>query len=94
MPQQTPKATHPWRNWVGPSNMARVKKEEGEREEEKTKGLKSVKVFLGEIVESWETVEISTYCYGREGRYKLTELPQGKIAAWLSGMLRRNYYTE
>lgn len=91
MPYQVPKANHPWRNWVGPRDQSKTESVLP-KEEKKSNGLKPIQVFLTEITQSWDTVEITTFSYGREGRYKLSELPQDKIAAWLSGLLRRNYY--
>ena len=82
MGYQVPKANHPWRQYA---NRPRT-----EGEEEK-KHLKPVRVFLTEIVESWDDVKIVTSSYNQEGEYKLGELSQTKIAAWLAGVLKRNY---
>lgn len=93
MPFQIPREDHPWRSWKGDPEKARTARETAVAEEAavESKGLKPVKVFLEEIVSSWSEVEVITSAYGREGRYRLSELPQSKIAAWISGILRRNY---
>jgi hypothetical protein len=80
MGYQVPKADHPWREY----NRTKAKKEE----ENKNKPLR---IFLTEIVESWDEVKVVTSVYNREGEYSLKELPQTKIAAWLAGILKRNY---
>lgn len=80
---QVPKADHPWRQYA---NRPRANGEVEEKEH-----LKPVRVFLTEIVENWEEVKVVTSVYNQEGEYKLMELPQTKIAAWLAGVLKRNY---
>ena len=77
MPYQKPRADHPWK-----TNKSFM---------EDTKKIKPVKTFLVEIIESWEKVDIITNAYGREGRFNLNELSEKKKAAWLAGVLRRNY---
>lgn len=81
MPWQKPKANHPWRRYKDKKIVL----------EKENKGIKPVRLFLTEIVESWNRVEIITSAYGKEDRFKLTDLPQRKVAAWLAGILRRNY---
>lgn len=88
MGYQVPKADHPWRRY---KDRFDDKGDELEKLKQKEKKVKPVKKFLSEIVESWESVEVVTNVYGREGRFNLTELPQEKIAAWIAGMLKRNY---
>ncbi len=80
MGHQIPKANHPWRQYPN--------KLRGEKKERKSKPLRK---FLREVVVSWENVEITTSTYSGEGRYNLTELSDKKVAAWLMGILRRNY---
>lgn len=82
MPFQVPKKDHPWRRYKDRKTPS--------FETEKGK-VKPIRVFLREIVEAWDRVEVYTSAFGRDDRFKLTELPQQKIAAWLSGILRRNY---
>ena len=86
MPYQKPKADHPWRQYAN----RKVEKKPGEEEEPKEK-IKTIRVFLTEIVEDWDSVTIVTSNWNRTGEFKLGELPQKKIAAWLSNLLRRNY---
>lgn len=81
MPYQKPKDNHPWkRGFVRES----VEKTDNPK-------VKKVKFLIKEIAESWETMEVVTYSYGREGRYKLDELSQSKQAAWLVNLLKRGY---
>ena len=78
---QKPKEDHPWKRAFKPV----------EEIEEKKKNVKSMRIFIQEISESWDTIEIITTAYGREDRFRLEELPQSKQAAWLAGILKRNY---
>jgi len=78
---QIPKADHPWRQYP---NKAR------ENPEEKNE-VKSLRKFLMEVALSWDKVEITTSSYVGMGRYHLSELSDRKVAAWLMGILRRNY---
>lgn len=83
MPYQKPRADHPWRTGIRPGY---------EPKEEKVKPkIKPVRILIKEISTSWDTIEITTYAYGKEGRYKLGELPETRQAAWLAGLLKRNY---
>ncbi len=76
---QIPSPSHPWRQYAN-------------RPREKQKRTsKPLKKFLREIIVSWESVEVTTSTYSGVGRYNLTELSDKKIAAWLMGILRRNY---
>ena len=98
MPYQVPRVDHPWRQYKVWFDKGIRKKLQGQDEEIKEKeakeDLKPIRQFLGEIVESWERIEIFTYCYGREDNFTLKSLPQYKIAAWLAGILKRNYGQE
>lgn len=80
MTHQIPKASHPWRQYA---NRPRGKKQK--------KTAKPLRRFLREVVVSWDNVEITTSSYTGVGRYNLTELSDKKVAAWLMGILRRNY---
>ena len=84
MAYQKPKATHPWKR----PYKANLTKEAMAPVKNKSKPLRT---FLFEVVESWEEVEVFTTAYGANQHYKLKELPQAKQAAWLAGILRRNY---
>ena len=85
MPQYTPKENHPWRNY-------------GNRPKVKTNGhtepkvaIKKLRLFLTEIVESWETMEIEVeHGGGIEKRY-LGEIPDSKVAAWLANLIKSSY---
>lgn len=82
MGYQVPKSNHPWRQYADKPNEAEVKP---------LKKMRPVKDFLGEMVESWEHVEIVTTAFGKYGRFHLTELSSMKQAAWISGLLRKMY---
>jgi len=83
MAYQVPKSDHPWRQY---SN-----REYTVEKPEEDKHVKSVKMFVREIAESWDTIEVFTYAYGKEGKFTLSELPNSKQAAWLVGVLKRGY---
>lgn len=82
MAYQTPKADHPWRQY---------KDREPKKVEKKEKKVKPVRLVVEELVEGWETIEITTFAYGREGKFYLKELPQRRQAAWLASFLKRHY---
>ena len=80
---QVPKENHPWR---------RYKNRENPTDETVTeKNQKSVKVLITEIAECWDTMTVITTAYGREGEFRLAELPQSKQAAWIYSFLKRHY---
>jgi hypothetical protein len=81
MPYQKPKSDHPWRQYK--SRKRKIK----ERAD-----IVSIKIFLEEVVENWETYEITTVdMFEGSNRHPIKVLPQKKVAAWLAGVLRRNY---
>ena len=82
MTHQIPKADHPWRQY------ANVPKKVSEKEK---KVVKSLRKFLREIVVSWDKVQITTSAYSSLNRFQLHELSDKKVAAWLIGILKRNY---
>jgi len=87
---QKPKKDHPWRRyktWYG----EKPKRKLSSQEKETIKELRSVKLFLNDLVGNWERIEVYTHAYGRTGRYYLKELPPFKAAAWVAGVLKNNY---
>ena len=80
---QTPKSDHPWRNYKDRAPSKREKVVE--------KNIKPVRILVEELVEGWETIEITTFAYGRDGKHLLNELPQTRQASWLASLLKRNY---
>ncbi len=91
-PYQLPKKQHPWRTWQGKASKDRglgVKKKK--RKKVKVSDGRSIRIFLKGLVDNWDNVEVYTYAYSREGRFFLKELPQFKQAAWIAGILKRNY---
>jgi len=84
MAYQKPKKDHPWKTGVMKDTIPRKVLE---------KKIKPVKILVKEISISWDTIEVYTFAYGREGKFFLTELPQSKQAAWLAGLLKKNYAT-
>ena len=99
MPYQLPKKNHPWRTWQGPRRLdkglgpKKLSKKDLEKflEKEREENLRTVKSFLADLISGWDKVEIYTDAYGKTGKYYLKELTQFKIAAWLAGVLKRNY---
>lgn len=82
MAYQKPKANHPWKTGIRPGY---------ENVVEKKKNIKPIKTFIKEVSMSWETMEVVTFAFGREDRYKLSDLPESKQASWLAGIIKRNY---
>jgi hypothetical protein len=82
MPYQIPKKDHPWR---------RYKDRVVEIQEVKVRYIKPLKILITEFAESWDSITVVTTALGREGEFKLSELSQSKQAAWLAGILKRNY---
>jgi hypothetical protein len=80
-----PSANHPWKSSF--KDRPPVEKEI----KDKAFTGKKVKFFIQEISESWDGVEIITTAFGREGKFHLSELSESKQAAWLAGLLRKNY---
>lgn len=78
-----PASTHPWKTSYKVNLSATVVQREVPS--------KTLKDFMIELAESWNEVEIVTTVSGTYGRYVLSQLPQRKQAAWLVGILRRNY---
>lgn len=90
MAYQKPSEDHPWRAWLGDPEKDRNSR--GNKEQvSKQENIKPVRVFITEIVESWDEVEVVTSAYGKEGKYTLKSLPQKKQASWLASLLRRSY---
>ena len=85
MAYQVPGSDHPWRRYKNKQVKESNKKDENEKD------FKAVKILVTELAEGWDKIEITTYAYGREGKFYLTELPQSRQAAWLAGVLKRNY---
>lgn len=82
MAYQVPKTDHPWRRY----------KDRFEPKPEKKVSI-GVKMFVTELSETWDNIEVITTSYGKEGRYLLSELSQDKQAAWLAGLLKKMYGT-
>ena len=77
---QKPKPTHPWRqyNQVKITTLADTKA--------------PLKEVITDIATHWETYEVTfTMEYEGSNLHTLSELPQEKAAAWLSGFLRKYY---
>ena len=90
MAYQVPKKDHPWRQyqtWYG----EKPEKKVSAKEKKSTSEVRSVRLFLKDLVGNWERIEVYTYAFGRTGRYYLKELPPFKAAAWVAGRLKRNY---
>lgn len=83
---QVPKKDHPWRRYKDRRKKELAVEAKNEKPEHKT-----VQILLTEIVTNWNDVEITTSFSGGSGRYTLNELPQVKQAAYIAGMLKRNY---
>jgi hypothetical protein len=80
MAYQKPRADHPWKTGRMPGYVPREEKK-----------VKPVRVLISELASSWDHIEVLTYHSSREGKFFLIDLPQSKQAAWLAGLLKRNY---
>lgn len=83
MAWQKPKSGHPWRRYSNRENPT--------DETPKEKHQKTVKILIQEFAASWDDIKVVTSAMGREGEFKLIELPQSKQAAWLASLLKRHY---
>jgi hypothetical protein len=82
---QKPRDNHPWKtNKVSDLSGYVVPKKK------RTK-VKPVKQLIGELYESWDYVKVVTTAYNSYGEFTLNELSQSKQAAWLAGLLKKNY---
>lgn len=79
---QKPKEGHPWRQYDKTQN----------RPEPKTReDIIPLKDCLVQIVENWDRVEVTYMSSMGDRTYTLSQLPQKKAAAYLCGLLKRNY---
>jgi len=93
MPYQKPKEDHPWRQykeWFGDKPKRKLSFDEA-IQKAREKDVRPVQNFLKDLIEGWDQIEVYTHAYGRTGKYRLTELSQYKVAAWIAGVLKRNY---
>lgn len=74
-----PASDHPWRQY------------KDRPVQQKEKSIKSFKIFITEIAEGWDKVEILTNYTGNERKHFLNELPQSKQALWLSELIKKYY---
>jgi hypothetical protein len=80
----TPKASHPWRRYK--NRFSPLTPEE----EAVKKNLPSIKVFLTQIVENWDTYDVSTGDF-EDGLGKLRSMGDDKIAEWLVSFVKRTW---
>jgi arginyl-tRNA--protein-N-Asp/Glu arginylyltransferase len=78
-----PKADHPWRRYKNKFNSS-------EAEKEAIKNLPSLKNFLQELVENWESYQIYAGDY-EETTCKIRTLPDPRVADWLVTFVRRTW---
>lgn len=80
MAYQKPKADHPWKTGKMPGWKPQEEKHQ-----------KTVKLWIQELAMSYEKIEMYNVLHGKEGKFFLWQLPQSKQAAWIAGMLKKNY---
>ena len=84
---QKPKDNHPWRQYA--DRVQRIEEVEIEIEIE---SIVSVKQYLKDVVDNWERIEVTTSLPQLGHRqFTLNQLPQKKAAAYIIGVLKRNY---
>lgn len=82
MPKQKPKADHPWRQY---------KNRIVPRKEEKSEFI-SVEQFIFELSQTYSARDaILNVSFEGTKQHKLKNLPQSKQAAYIAGVLKRNY---
>lgn len=85
MQQYTPKKDHPWRNY---KNNPRP---QANGQTEPKVPIKKLRIFLTEIVESWERMEIEVERGGGIEKRYLAEISDAKVAAWLANFIKSSY---
>lgn len=79
---QTPKESHPWRQYKD--------RFEKKVSEPKPAPKETVHIFVSDLVENWENIEVTTV-YKEEGKFYLADLPADRQALWLIGLLKKKY---
>ena len=77
---QKPKDSHPWRQYKD------KKVEEPDRTD-----IVPLREFLKDIVDNYDTIEITTFGDMGNRTYTLATASQKKAAAYIVGVLKRNY---
>lgn len=77
---QKPKANHPWRQYQN------KKKPDVDRVD-----IIPLRDYLQEVVDNWDKVEITTFGDLGDRTYTLSAASQKKAAAYICGVLKRNY---
>jgi hypothetical protein len=79
-----PKDNHPWRRYA--NRITPLTKEEIEAQEK----LPSLKIFLTQIVENWETYSIPSGDF-EDGISKIKSMGDARAAEWLVSFVRRTW---
>lgn len=77
---QKPKSTHPWRQYQN-----RIKPESDRID------IIPLKEYLENIIDNWDNIEITTFGDMGDRTYTLKTASQKKAAAYIVGVLKRNY---
>ena len=76
---QKPKEDHPWRQYS-----SKIKKEE-------PSDIIPLKEYLRDLADNFDKIEITTFTELGDRRHTLSTLSQRKAAAYICGVLKRNY---
>jgi hypothetical protein len=88
---QKPKANHPWRQYRDKILTIDV---EIDIERVPLKTVIPLREFLSDMVNNWENYTVTlNVSFEGTNQHQLKTLPANKQAAWLSGILRREYGT-
>ena len=79
---QVPKKTHPWRQY---RNRVTIEVEI------EAKDIISLKDYLQGIIDNWDKMEVTVFGNLGDRTYTLSNLPQKKAAAYIVGIIKRNY---
>lgn len=78
---QKPKENHPWRQYEN----RKVNQVEEPRD------VVGIKDFLKGVVDNWDKVEVVSFTAMGDRTYTLSQVSQKKAAAYICGVLKRNY---
>ena len=82
---QKPKESHPWRQYK--DKVVKI-------EIEDRTDIVGLREFLYDIIENWDRMEVTMFGSMGDRTYTLGSLPQRKAAAYIVGIIKRNYIND
>lgn len=80
---QKPKDNHPWRQYKSRNVEVEVEVE--------ARDIITLKEFLQDLIDNWDRYEVTSFGSLGDRTYTLKTLPQKKAAAYIVGIIKRNY---